>query len=171
MWGFQLWLNLPGAEKMSTPSSNLEIPAEAIPTALVDGVTVRVISGVFRNWEGPAPNRTTDPLYLDIAIPALHEITIPIADGRAAFAYVYDGEVGFGPGAPILVSHGHAALTALDGALRVTSSSGGRLLLLAGRPNNEPIFRHGPFVMTSEADLHRAISDVQAGTFLTPQTT
>ena len=171
MWGFQLWINLPRAEKMTTPSSYRELPADAIPTALADGVTVRVISGSFGDLNGPAPGRTTDPLYLDIAVPASHEIAIPIGDGRAAFAYVYDGEMGIGPGEPTLVPEGHAAVTALDGALRLTSRTGGRLLLFAGRPNGEPIVRHGPFVMTNEADLRRAIVDVQSGTFLSPQDT
>lgn len=169
MWGFQLWINLPGAEKMTTPSSYKELPAEAIPTARVDGVTVRVISGTFGDLDGPAPGRTTDPLYLDIAVPASQEIAISIRDGRGAFAYVYDGEVGFGPGEPTVVPEGHAAVTTMDGALRLTTQSGGRLLLFAGRPNDEPIVRHGPFVMTNDADLRQAIADVQSGAFLKPQ--
>lgn len=169
MWGFQLWINLPGAEKMTTPSSYKELPSEAIPIARTDGVTVRIIAGTLGNLTGPAPGRTTDPMYLDIVMPGASEITIPIPTGRSAFAYVYDGEMRFGSGEPTVVPDGHTAVLGLDGALRLTSQSGGRLLLFAGRPNDEPIVRHGPFVMTNEADLRRAIADLQSGVFLTPQ--
>lgn len=164
--GFQLWINLPGAAKMTTPSSYRELPAQSIPTLHVDGVSIRIISGSFGGRSGPAPERTTEPLYVDVSLPAAHEIEIPITEGHAAFAYVYDGEVSFGSSEATTVHAGHAALLEGGDTVRLVSRASGRVLLFAGRPIREPIMRHGPFVMTTANELRQAVADIQAGTFL-----
>ena len=164
--GIQLWINLPGAAKMTTPSSYRELPARDIPTVDLAGVAVRIIAGSFGGRSGPAPERSTEPLYLDISIPAGCQIEIPLSDGHAAFAYVCDGEVSFDSHEPTTVVAGHAALLEREGRVRLVSPAGGRVLLFAGRPIGEPIMRHGPFVMTTENELRRAVAEIQAGTFL-----
>src|SRR5580698_6959767 len=86
MRGFQLWLNLPSSEKMK-PARYRDIPAQEIPTvALARGGEIRVIAGTVdidgRTVNGPINGAgakvTTDPLYVDVHLPAETEFTLPI---------------------------------------------------------------------------------------------
>lgn len=95
MHRFQLWLNLPAAEKMK-PAGYRDIPARAIPNVdLEDGGQVRVIAGVFahkdRNITGPIHGISTEPLYLDVRLPAGVAFEAPVRPGHHAFLYLYDG--------------------------------------------------------------------------------
>lgn len=165
MWGFQLWLNMPAAEKMATPSSYLELTSDMMPAITGNGHRVRVIAGSFGGQTGPAPARSVDPLYLDVEIGAGGELAVDLPDGHAAFAYVFDGEADV---AGTAIPTGTTAVLSGDGALTLSSKPGGRLLLIAGRPLREPVFRAGPFAMASARDLEQAFEDLQTGRFLEP---
>ena len=70
MEGFQLWLNLPTADKMVAPHYR-DIQAGEIPEFVTaEGVTVRVIAGECRGQRGAIVRPVTDPLYLDLHFPA-----------------------------------------------------------------------------------------------------
>lgn len=165
MWGFQLWLNMPADEKMTTPSSYRELDAGKIPTVEGDRHRVRVISGEHGGQRGPAPARATAPVYLDVTIDGGGELSVGFPQGHAAFAYIFDGSIAV---ADTPVATGETALLTDGGAVKVSSVSGGRLLLIAGRPLREPVYRAGPFAMASEHDLKRAFDDLHAGRFLEP---
>lgn len=165
MWGFQLWLNMPAAEKMATRSSYLELESDAIPTVAGERHRVRVIAGSYEGREGPAPRRATEPIYLDVAIDAGGEFPVDLPDGHAAFAYVFDGTAIV---AGTDVGLGGTAILAGSGPVSLASSTGGRLLLIAGQPLREPVYRSGPFAMASERDLEQAFADLRSGTFLEP---
>lgn len=165
MWGFQLWLNMPAAEKMATRSSYLELKADAIPTVEGDGTRVRVIAGAFGGRFGPAPARSVEPIYLDIAIDAGGSLSVDVPDGHAAFTYVFDGGAEV---AGTALPTGATAVLSGDGLVRLASKQGGRLLLIAGQPLHEPIFRAGPFAMASALDLEQAFDDLRSGHFLEP---
>lgn len=165
MWGFQLWLNMPDAEKMATRSSYRELAADSIPTVEGDRHRVRVVSGAHGGRRGPAPPRATEPTFLDIALDAGGSAAIDLPDGHAAFAYVFDGEATVA-GTPI--GTGGTAILAGFGPVHLSSGTGGRLLLIAGRPLREPVFRAGPFAMASERDLEQAFEDIRTGRFLEP---
>jgi len=164
MWGFQLWINLPAAEKMTAPSYQ-DVPPDEIPTAKTDsGASVRVLAGSFGGITGPARSGSTDPLYLDVTLNGHGAVSIPVAADYTAFIYVFDGTIDT-DGAD-RVRRGHLAV--LSGGSRIilaTGDAGARALVLAGRPLNEPIAKYGPFVMNTEAELHQAVADFQAGRF------
>ena len=174
MRGFQLWINLPAAEKMK-PASYRDIPPADIPTAtLPGGGRVKVIAGAIvvaqRRVEGPingvAAKLSTDPLYLDVELPAGGEFTQPLPPGHAAFLYPYEGDAvvrtATGPQAVPLQS---AAILDADGeaVACVAGPRGLRALLLAAKPIGEPIVQYGPFVMNTREEIERAIADYQAG--------
>ena len=165
MWGFQLWINMPAAEKMTTGSSYIELAADEIPTVHGEGHVVRVVAGSFAGRHGPAPWRTTDPTYLDITIDAGASLSVDLPAGHAAFAYAFDGDAIV---ARTRVSSGDTAILSGDGAVELASDAGCRLLLIAGRPLGEPVFRAGPFAMASERDLEQAFHDIRSGRFLEP---
>jgi quercetin 2,3-dioxygenase len=167
--GFQLWINLPAREKMK-PASYRNIEAPEIPVVdLAGGGRVKVIAGTLETNAGatPGPIRggATDPLILDVALPAGAHFAHPIAAGRNAFVYVFEGgiEVGAGGEAKALSTHRSGFLSDGDSVHFTAGSDGGRFLLLAGRPLNEPVVQYGPFVMNTREEIEQAIRDYQAG--------
>jgi hypothetical protein len=170
MRGFQLWINLPAREKMK-PASYRDIPSRDIPLAqLRGGATARVIAGTVQDTggstvTGPVTGISTDPTYLDIALPADAVLEQPIGAGHNCCVYVYEGELLLGPEGGNRTLHSRQLGVTGDGdrlQLR-TGASRARCLLLAARPINEPIVQYGPFVMNTRAEIEQAILDYQTG--------
>ena len=165
MEGFQLWLNLPAKDKMMAPWYR-DIPAENVPRFTTgEGVTVQIIAGATHGVAGAVQREHTQPLYLDLEIPAGVSVEQPVPQGHNAFFYVYRGEVvvdgkGVGSGRMAILDNAPGA----DG-VRLKALAPTRLILLAGRPLNEPIAQHGPFVMNTTEQLHQAVDDFRAGRF------
>jgi len=165
MEGFQLWLNLPASDKMMAPWYR-DIPREEVPRfGTPGGVTVQVIAGNTHGVAGAVQRAHTEPLYLDLEIPAGVTFEQPIAPGHNAFVYVLRGEV-------VIEGKGvqQARMAILDNAqgadgVRIKAVAPARLLVLAGRPLGEPIAQHGPFVMNTQAELVQAFEDFRAGRF------
>ena len=117
MEGFQLWLNLPARDKMIAPSYR-DIPPEQIPEAsTADGVRVRIIAGSSLGVAGAVQREATQPLYLDVHLPAGGRFEQAIPAGHNAFVYVYRGSVEVGGTA---VDDRHMAILANDGGEGVT---------------------------------------------------
>lgn len=176
MHGFQLWINLPAREKMK-PASYRDLAADEIPTAhWPDGSHARVLAGRLATPEatvsGPIAGVTTQPLFIDVAVPGGAEWQLPVPAGHNAFLYVHQGDLAAGPaGAERAVNtHEAAVFGAADPAtpedlhtLRVTSSAGARFLLLAARPLGEPVVQYGPFVMNRREEIEQALADYRDG--------
>ena len=165
MEGFQLWLNLPARDKLCEPWYR-DIPNAEVPRFTTDsGATVQVIAGASHGVEGAVQRAGTEPLYLDIELPAGASFEQPLPAGHNAFLYVFRGEaVVVGKGVPQTKM---AILDNAEGAdgVVVKASTPTRLLLIAGRPLKEPIAQYGPFVMNTQAELHQAVEDFRAGRF------
>jgi redox-sensitive bicupin YhaK (pirin superfamily) len=172
MRGFQLWLNLPAREKMR-PAAYRDIPAGAIPDVELDsGVRAKVIAGSVRDLAGnlvegavAGAGIATDPLYLDLRMPAGADCTLPITDGYHAFLYVYEGSAMVGdPGIAKAVPHRAAGVLSDSGAVRLRAgAAGAQLLLLAARPLHEPVVQYGPFVMNTREEIEKALADYRDG--------
>ena len=165
MEGFQLWLNLAAKDKMSAPWYR-DIPAEAVPRFTLDsGATVQVIAGSSHGVAGAVQREVTEPLYLDVELPAGATFEQALPAGHNAFLYVFRGEVVVeGKAVP------QARMAILDNAkaadgVRIKASQPSRLLLIAGRPLNEPIAQYGPFVMNTQAEVFQAVEDFRNGKF------
>ena len=164
MEGFQLWLNLPAKNKMVAPSYR-DIPPAAIPEfTTADGVRVRVIAGASRGIAGAVQRPDTEPLYLDVHLPAGRRFVQPIAAGHNAFTYTYRGSVNI---AGTTVSDRQMAILANNGAgeVCIEASEDARVLIIAGQPLKEPIAQYGPFVMNTTEQIHQAMRDYEAGKF------
>jgi quercetin 2,3-dioxygenase len=165
--GYQLWINLPAAHKMTQPAYQ-EHDAAQIPLETRAGASVRVIAGTTsQGTAGPVSQPLTEPLYLDVALQpgALFEETLPT--GHNAFIQVIEGELSI-VGEDRSTKLQRDQLAVLGNGERVTVQAGeqpGRFLLVAGKPLNETIARAGPFVMNTEAELRQAFSDYQGGRF------
>jgi len=166
LWGFQLWVNLKASEKMTEPRYQ-DIEPQAIPVVeLPGGVKVKVIAGRFGDARGPVRADAVDPTYLDIALPSGRRLAHALPPAYTAFAYVYEGAVGIGERKDP-IARGELAVLGPGESVELANESGqpARLLLIAGRPLNEPIVRYGPFVMNTRAQLQQAIEDYQRGQF------
>jgi len=164
MEGFQLWLNLPARDKMCAPGYR-DIASSEIPEQHSEGATVRIIAGERDGMQGAVQRDATQPLYLDVHVApgTVFEQALPASHN--AFIYVYRGAVAFDSGC--MVPAQRMAILAntpgSDGVRWTAQAEGARLLLLAGKPLNEPIAQYGPFVMNHEAELLQAVRDFQAG--------
>ena len=167
MAGFQLWVNLAAKDKMQPPAYR-DVPPADVPVVQLDGgVRVRVIAGTALGITGAVTRPTTEPLVLDILLPAGQSFDAVLPAGHNAFAYVYGGGVAtIGEGASAKVESERMAILKnepdADG-VRITAETDARVLLVAGAPLNEPIAQYGPFVMNSTAEIHQAVADFQRG--------
>ncbi|MBI5790740.1 MAG: pirin family protein [Rhodocyclales bacterium] len=168
MRGFQLWINLPAAEKMK-PASYCDIRPEDIPTvALPGGGEVRVIAGRVqidgREVAGPVQGITTEPLYMDVRLPANGRFHHPIPDGHSAFVYAYEGSLAIGDESDVRrLPAQSAGVLGGDGPVTIRATDGpARFLLLAARPLREPVVQYGPFVMNTREEIEQAVADYRA---------
>jgi quercetin 2,3-dioxygenase len=177
MRGFQLWLNLPSQEKMR-PAAYRDIPAGEIPLLkLPRGGEVKVIAGALELDEetvhgpvnGSGAKLSTDPLYLDVRLPAGAEFGAPIAAGHSAFLYAYEGSAKVGTvGAAKPLPHRAAGVLSDGDRVRVEAGSDGVcFLLLAARPLREPVVQYGPFVMNTREEIEQALADYRDGRLAT----
>ena len=172
MEGFQLWLNLPAADKMGTPGYR-DIPTGEIPELRLPGATVRVIAGTSHGVAGAVQKAHTEPLYLDLHLAPGASFEQALPAGHNAFVYVYRGDLEVDSGAARTpVPRERMAVLAnaadRDGVRVQAGADGARALLVAGRPLNEPIAQYGPFVMNNNAEIFQAVEDFRAGKFGTP---
>lgn len=167
MEGFQLWLNLPAADKMTTPWYR-DMPAAAIPTvALPSGGTVRVLAGASHGAAGAVTRPVTEPLYLDVHLPAGQSFTQALPAGHNAFVYVYRGAVTIGDAVVEAQRMGVLDNAGESDGVVVTADEDTRFLLIAGQPLNEPIAQYGPFVMNTQDQIYQTLADFRDGRFAT----
>ncbi|EPJ52752.1 MAG: pirin [Osedax symbiont Rs2] len=161
--GFQLWINLPASDKMTAPAYQ-EFPAEQVALEQHDdGTVIKVISGVTdRGTSGPVQNHYTDPTYLDVSLKAGATFTQSITFGHNSFVYVIEGEL---QAAGRSLSAKQLGIFGAGEKIELLCNLDSRLLLIAAKPLNEPVVRHGPFVMNSQAQIIQAVEDYHSGKF------
>ncbi|AML51639.1 pirin family protein [Falsihalocynthiibacter arcticus] len=187
MHGFQLWANLPGDLKMTTPRYQ-DVTGNDIPEIIDDdGTRVKVITGNFWGKSGPVDGVAADPQYLDIYVPAGVKKSFKIDTYRRAFAYIFDGSGRFadaskptgvllekevrGEEVNIRDMSGNRTLVRFGSGDEVTVQAGEkgiRFLFISGAPIQEPVAWHGPIVMNTRAELQQAFADLRNGTFIKP---
>lgn len=166
MRGFQLWLNLPAAEKMQ-PAHYQDLPPDAFPVvSLKGGGQLKLIAGSLllagQTVQGPIQGGKTQPLYIDLQLGADETQELPTPAGHTTLLYVYEGAVTVDGTDPL--TRGQLGLLSDGEALRLTAQSADtRLLLMAAKPIGEPVVQYGPFVMNTEAEIRQAVRDYQLG--------
>lgn len=161
MEGFQLWLNLPASNKLCDPWYQ-DFPSAGIPEyTTVAGVLVRVIAGVSNGVAGAVQREITEPLYLDVHLPANTTFSTEIPASHNAFIYVYQGAAEIAETLVEAKRMGILSNTADNVSIAVRADT--RLILVAGKPLNEPIVQYGPFVMNTQAEIEQALDDFRQG--------
>jgi redox-sensitive bicupin YhaK (pirin superfamily) len=167
--GFQLWVNLPASHKMDQAAYQ-EYSASHIPLEEREaGIQVRVITGVTsQGTKGPVVQPMTEPLYLDVQVPAGQEFIEELPASHNAFFYVIHGSVSAEneEGQTVqLVRDDLGVLTNGDAVRLRAGEKDIRFLVVAGKPLREPVARGGPFVMNTKAEIQQAFEDYKQGEF------
>ncbi len=161
--GFQLWLNLPARDKLTTPAYR-DVQSAAIPEfTTAAGARVRVLLGESHGIAGAVRRPVTEPLLLDIHLPAGVAYSQTLPASHHACLYVYRGAVAVGGEAVAEQQLAILAQSAAADGVTISADTPARALLIAGQPLHEPIAQHGPFVMNTEAELRQAVADYQSG--------
>ncbi len=166
MWGFQLWVNLPARSKMMAPRYQ-DIPPAQIPELTTpNGNRMRVIAGEYHGASGPVQGIEAEPIYLDLEFTAGGSETIALPHSHNAFVYCYQGALTVSDHDPTFVSRRQlAVLSAGEQVTLVAGAEGARVIVVAGRPFDEPVARYGPFVMNTREELMQAVDDLRDGRF------
>lgn len=163
IYGFQLWVNLPAAQKMSTPRYQ-EVAAGTIPVIEKDGVTIRLVAGEVDGIRGPVTEIAAAPLYMDVKLDAGTRFSYPIPSGHTALLYVFEG---LGSIAGDEVKAVSMVVLKDDGdSLEVQSEAGMHFMLITGAPFKEPIVPYGPFVMNTREEIEQTLRELREGTFI-----
>jgi hypothetical protein len=184
MGGFQLWANLPAANKMMDPRYR-DVGKSIIPEISMDnGVKVKIICGRVNGVEGPVKDIVIDPEYIDVAMPADASFSHPTKTGHTVLAYVIEGEGYFDKGKDSYAYEvegvnyfdfkreclvGAANLVIFhdgDQVLVTTKDKPLRFLLISGKPIKEPVAWYGPIVMNTQQELKIAFEEYQNNTFI-----
>lgn len=171
MRGFQLWINLPGDEKMR-PADYHDAQAEELPKVALDNgtevvaiagsatVADQAVTGFYNGLDGK--RFSTDPVYFDVRLPADISTEIHLPADKNVAVYLYEGQATIGQHQ---IRDGHAALLGDGEAFRIDAGqAGARFLLLAARPIGEPVVQYGPFVMNTVEEVEQALQDYRNGT-------
>ncbi len=167
--GFQLWVNLPAAQKMSPPRYQ-EFSAGEIVEIEQPSITTRLVAGDFAGKTGLTTDIAAQPLYMDVILEPGSEFHHDIPRGHTAIAYVFEGAALFGvddnndgefvDAVKMVVLGDGDSLRVQTGASKHV-----RFMLIAGQPFGEPVVPYGPFVMNTEAEIRQVFEDIRNGTF------
>jgi len=162
---FQIWLNLPRADKLVEPHFAMFWRGD-IPTVSAAGVSVTVVAGQLGDAVPPRPpphswasRPDTDVAIWTIALAENTRWTLPAAAARVhRVLYFFRGDHLRAAGRALPRSSAIRLRPDVDVALE-SGPGAAELLLLQGRPIGEPVAQHGPFVMNSPAEIHNAFID------------
>jgi hypothetical protein len=164
IYGFQLWVNLPAAQKMSPPRYQ-EVNAASIPSIEKNGALVRVVAGEVFGLKGPVTEIAAQPIYIDVTLSPNTEFIQEVPLGHTVVAYAFEGSGVFGSSDNITTVK---MLQFEDGdyiQVRANPDSSLRFMLMAGAPFKEPIVPYGPFVMNTVEEIQQTLMDLRNGTF------
>lgn len=165
--GFQVWINLPAALKMSPPAYR-DVQADEIPQITFAGGTARLIADFWQlnesKGEGALKTLGTGAGMADVCLNVNTNLKISIPKGYRLLVYVYEGTISAPSTTTIKAQAGALIIFGRESqTLTVHSETTSGLLLLSGKPLDEPIAHKGPFVMNTADEIQQAILDYQSG--------
>jgi len=164
MRGFQLWINLPAANKMDTPEYQ-EYTSEAFPVVETDDYQVKVLIGHFADAAAPIVDEITDVSYFDIQLAAGKSFEHNFAAENNSFIYVFEGDGKYNE--QYIPANTLIQLAAGNRSANFTAGQQGtRFLFVSGKPIAEPVVQYGPFVMNTREEIDEAMRDYQSNNFV-----
>lgn len=173
---FQIWLNLPKKSKFAKPDYKMfwheNIPVVKKADQSGHFFEVKLIAGEYLGVKSPDPlpaswayERSNHVGIWLITLEPNAEFTIPsISKTLNRVLFNYEGGSITIENAEIGVKH-YAELQGDNEILVQNGNKKTKLLLLEGEPINEPTVAYGPFVMNTEGEIRKAITDYQLTQF------
>jgi redox-sensitive bicupin YhaK (pirin superfamily) len=159
----QLWVNLPGKDKMTPPKYQAITNAEMGRVKLPLGGEVEIIAGEFGGVRGPATTFTPVHLY-NLKMKQGETVDLSYPNGYTTAILAIEGTALINGGESLPINN--LALFEHDGEeIRIAALEDSIFLLMSGEPLNEPIAQYGPFLMNTSAEIAQAIDDYQSGKF------
>ena len=173
---FQIWVNLPAADKFAAPHFSMlwadEIPHLQVRDGEGELAEITVVAGVLEGLVPPSPPPSswasrpdTDVAIWHVRLEPGASWTMPAARGADTVRVVYAFDGGGASLGGDAVTTGEGAVVRCDLDLVVASEHGAELLVLQGRPIGEPVAQYGPFVMNDRAGIEQAFADYRATQF------
>jgi len=164
MRGFQLWINLPAANKMDTPEYQ-EYKSDAFPLVEKSGYSVKVLIGGLDDAHAPIVDELTGVSYFDVQVSAGGHFRHELPAGNNSFIYVFEGDGRFNTQS--IPSNTLIELGSEDNVPElIAGEQGMRFLLVSGKPIEEPVVQYGPFVMNTRDEIDEAMRDYQSNNFV-----
>lgn len=159
----QLWVNLPAKDKMAKPTYQGITSNEITNVQLADEAGIaRVIAGAYDNIKGPAQTFTPMNVW-DLRLNAGRRLSLTLETDHTSALYVLRGEIKIGTHT---VGASEMAVMEREGTELIADvTKDSVVLFLSGKPLNEPIVGHGPFVMNTRAEIMQAMQDYNNGKF------
>ena len=167
--GFQLWVNLPRAQKLAAPRyQDIRASEVALVRSPDGGALIRVIAGDVGGHAGPGSTYTPMTL-VHVTLSPGAKVTLPWRADYNALAYTLNGQgtvgreqrpVGMGQ---LTVFGSGNAIELAAGSVQESRSPTFDVLLLGGRPIREPVAWMGPFVMNTREEVIQAFDDYRLG--------
>jgi redox-sensitive bicupin YhaK (pirin superfamily) len=167
--GFQLWVNLPAAQKWSPPRyQDIRASEVALASSPDGGALIRVIAGEIAGHQGPGSTYSPMTLVHATLSPGAR-LVLPWRPTDNALVYVMAGRATVGAGQRP-VAAGQLTVFGPGDAITIGAEVGQEsrspnvdVLILGGRPIREPVAWMGPFVMNTREEVLQAVADYQAG--------
>ncbi|HEY9076654.1 MAG TPA: pirin family protein [Anaerolineaceae bacterium] len=161
--GFQLWVNLPAAQKMTHPRYQ-EVRADQIPILKQNGLEVRLVAGSLDGVAGPVKDIAIAPLYMEARMNPGARFSIPVNREHTVLLYLFSGSIRIAEQSVEKIQ----MVVIEDGDVVEVESGmqGARFMLISGKPIREPIAPYGPFVMNTMEEIQQALVDLRNGTFV-----
>lgn len=164
MRGFQLWVNLPAANKMDAPEYQ-EYDSSAFPLVETPDYDIKIIIGQFADQRSPIVDVITDVSYFDVQVKTGKRFQHELPATHNSFLYVFEGDGQLnGHNVPpnTMVVLGQA-----DSSFDFTAGEhGARFVIISGNPINESVVQYGPFVMNTREEIDQAMRDYQSNNFV-----
>lgn len=162
--GLQIFVNLASVKKQLAPGA-LHIKAERMPIfEQSPGVKTKLVFGTYddgHNVHGSIQALPTEATLLDVTVAVDAAFHYPVPIDNSAFLILVKGEITVDE--QTLKEGSAVAFSRAGGLLQVNASSDSQFALLMGEPLRESVVRHGPFAMSTQADLARVIAAYQNG--------
>lgn len=166
--GFQLWVNLPAAEKMK-PANYQEFSPTEIPSANIgSNSSINIIAGTFNDAignsiEGPVKGVSRQPDYFDVNLQGADVFETEVDIDKNVVLYVYEGSVEIHSEKTQTIAEKQLAILGEGDRIKIRSKNNARFLYLAALPIKEPVVQWGPFVMNTMDEVNKAIQDYRHG--------
>ncbi len=164
MRGFQLWINLPAANKMDIPEYQ-EFDARDFPLLEQADYKVKVLIGLIGGVKSPIIDDITHLSYFDVQVKKGKRFQHDLPVEHNSFVYLFEGDGRLnGRSVPFNTL---IALGTEDSKIDFEAGEqGARLIVCSGKPINEPIVQYGPFVMNTRDEIDQAMLDFRSNNFV-----